>query len=115
VIVTNPRYTGRQVWNKQRKQETLLDIEDVAAGYETKLKWNGQEKRIWSDNVAHEPLISVEEFEAAQALLVQRAAVMTRLPRDGVSRHGWCSVIAPRREGAPNRVELTVLPRERPS
>jgi len=83
VIVTNPRYTGRQVWNKQRKQEILLDIEDVAAGYETKLKWNGQEKWIWSDNVAHEPLISVEEFEAAQALLVKRAAVMARLPRDG--------------------------------
>ena len=32
VIVTNPRYTGRQVWNKQRKDEILLDVNDVAAG-----------------------------------------------------------------------------------
>ena len=34
VILTNPRYTGRQVWNKQRKDEILLDVDDVAAGDE---------------------------------------------------------------------------------
>lgn len=33
VILTNPRYTGRQVWNKQRKDEVLLDVEDVALGH----------------------------------------------------------------------------------
>ena len=32
VILTNPRFTGRQVWNKQRKDEVLIDIEDVALG-----------------------------------------------------------------------------------
>ncbi|MET8312041.1 recombinase family protein [Micromonospora sp. NPDC005173] len=26
-ILTNPRYTGRQVWNKQRTGEVLLDVE----------------------------------------------------------------------------------------
>src|SRR5262249_38991039 len=35
VILTNPRYTGRQVWNKQRKTEILIDVEDVALGHET--------------------------------------------------------------------------------
>src|SRR4051812_10338814 len=35
VILTNPRYTGRQVWNKQRKAEILIDVEDVALGHET--------------------------------------------------------------------------------
>ena len=39
-IVRNPRYTGRQVWNKQRKDEVLLDVHDVARGYETRLRWN---------------------------------------------------------------------------
>jgi hypothetical protein len=24
----NPRYTGRQVWNNQRKEEILLDVDD---------------------------------------------------------------------------------------
>ncbi len=32
VILRNPRYTGREVWNKQRKDEFLLDVEDVARG-----------------------------------------------------------------------------------
>ncbi|MCM3884186.1 recombinase family protein [Frankia sp. R82] len=32
VILTNPRYTGRQVWNKQRKDEVLLDVKDVGQG-----------------------------------------------------------------------------------
>ena len=27
---TNPRYTGYQVWAKQRREEVLLDVEDVA-------------------------------------------------------------------------------------
>ena len=31
-ILMNPRYTGYQVWNKQRKDEVLLDVEDVALG-----------------------------------------------------------------------------------
>ena len=39
-ILRNPRYTGRQVWNKQRRDEVLLDVEDVAAGHETKMRWN---------------------------------------------------------------------------
>ncbi len=29
-ILTNPRYTGRQVWNKQRTDEILMNVEDVA-------------------------------------------------------------------------------------
>ncbi|WP_442931225.1 recombinase family protein [Micromonospora sp. NBC_00389] len=32
VILTNPRYTGRQVWKKQRTDEVLLDVDDVALG-----------------------------------------------------------------------------------
>jgi site-specific DNA recombinase len=39
-ILTNPRYTGRQVWNRQRKEEVLLNVDDVALGHETKLRWN---------------------------------------------------------------------------
>jgi len=72
VILTNPRYTGRQVWNRQRKQEILLDIEDVAAGYESKFKWNEPGSWIWSDNIAHDPLVSVENFEMVQAIRVKR-------------------------------------------
>src|SRR2546423_9220839 len=72
VLLTNPRYTGRQVWNKQRKAEILLDIEDVAAGYETKLNWNEPGTWIWSDNNVHQPLVTTQDFEAVQALRLTR-------------------------------------------
>ena len=69
VILTNPRYTGRQVWNKQRKDEILLDVNDVAAGYETRMRWNQPGSWVWSDAITHEPLISAEDFEAVQAVM----------------------------------------------
>ena len=67
-ILDNPRYTGRQVWNKQRKDEVLLDVENVADGYETKMRWNEEGSWVWSDKVVHEPLITVEDFEAIKRI-----------------------------------------------
>ncbi|WUH98243.1 recombinase family protein [Spirillospora sp. NBC_00431] len=72
VIITNPRYTGRQVWNKQRKDEVLLDVNDVALGHTTKLRWNDHDQWVWSEQEAHEPLVSVDDFERAQATLATR-------------------------------------------
>jgi site-specific DNA recombinase len=73
-ILTNPRYTGHQVWNKQRKDEVLLDIDDVALGYTTKMRWNESGKWIWSENVVHPPIIDRENFDQAQAMLAGRAS-----------------------------------------
>ncbi len=67
-ILSNPRYTGRQVWNKQRKDEVLLDVNEVALGYETKMRWNEPGTWVWSDAVVHTPLVSTEDFEAAQII-----------------------------------------------
>jgi hypothetical protein len=50
-ILINPRYTGYQVWNKQRKDEVLIDVEDVALGHTTKLPWNDNGTWLWSDKV----------------------------------------------------------------
>ncbi|WP_341721307.1 recombinase family protein [Micromonospora sp. FIMYZ51] len=69
VILTNPRYTGRQVWNKQRKTEILIDVDDVALGHETKMRWNPTEDWIYSGARAHEPLVDDETFTRAQALI----------------------------------------------
>jgi hypothetical protein len=68
-IIRNPRYTGRQVWNKQRKDEIILDVNDVARGYETRLRWNNTAQWVWSDTIAQEPLVSAGDFEAAQAIM----------------------------------------------
>jgi hypothetical protein len=73
-ILSNPRYTGRQVWNKQRKEEILLDVDNVAFGYETRLRWNQPDAWIWSTGTAHQPLIDAETFEHAQGLLAGKGA-----------------------------------------
>ena len=75
-ILANPRYTGRQVWNKQPKSELLIDVNDVALGHATKQKWNEPGKWIWSKELVHEPLVDTETFEQVQAL--QRAGAASR-------------------------------------
>jgi len=66
-ILTNPRYTGRSVWNRQRRDEVLLDVDDVAAGYKGKMTWNDRSDWIWSAELTHEPLVTPELFAAASA------------------------------------------------
>jgi site-specific DNA recombinase len=39
-ILINPRYTGYEVWNKQRKEERLLDVDDVTLGHTTRMTHN---------------------------------------------------------------------------
>ena len=73
VILTNPRYTGRQVWNKQRKAELLIDVDDVALGHETKMRWNPATEWIYSDGIAHEPLIDERTFTNVQARIAAGA------------------------------------------
>jgi DNA invertase Pin-like site-specific DNA recombinase len=65
-ILQNPRYTGRQVWARQRKDEVLLDVDDVAAGHETKMRWNDRADWIWSAEPTHEAIIDPETFAQAQ-------------------------------------------------
>lgn len=68
VILRNPRYTGRQVWNRQRRDETLIDVDDVALGHESKLRWNNDADWIWSTELAHEAIVDVETFTRAQQI-----------------------------------------------
>ncbi|WP_328372590.1 recombinase family protein [Micromonospora zamorensis] len=72
VILTNPRYTGRQVWNKQRTDEVLLDVDDVAMGHTGVMRWNARDKWVVSKDITHEPLIDDATFEQAQAILQRR-------------------------------------------
>ncbi|MDS0135767.1 recombinase family protein [Amycolatopsis sp. CM201R] len=74
VILTNPRYTGRQVWNKQRKDEVLIDVEDVGLGHEIKMRWNARDKWIFSEQIVHEPIIDVETFQQAQEIAAAKGA-----------------------------------------
>ncbi|MFN0029302.1 MAG: recombinase family protein [Acidimicrobiales bacterium] len=97
VILLNPRYTGRQVWNRQRRDEVLIDVEDVALGHESKMRWNDEAAWVWSQQPTHTPLVDLAEFEAAQGVFAagQRAAIRkerTRHPYvlSGLMRCGLC-------------------------
>lgn len=65
-ILGNPRYTGYQVWNRQRRDEVLIDVQDVALGHETKMRWNDQDDWVWSAEQTHEALVPRELFVEAQ-------------------------------------------------
>ncbi|NLU66088.1 recombinase family protein [Streptomyces sp. HNM0574] len=82
-ILGNPRYTGRQVWNRQHKHESLLDIHDVSLGYTTKLRWNSQHKWIVSKEIVHTPLVDDETFARAQDIFQSRSRSS---PAHGVRR-----------------------------
>jgi site-specific DNA recombinase len=76
-ILTNPRYTGRQVWNRQRKDEVLLDVANVALGHVTKERWNPPQDWIWSETAAQPQIVSAEVFSEAQRVLQGRGGKPT--------------------------------------
>jgi DNA invertase Pin-like site-specific DNA recombinase len=104
-ILANPRYTGHQVWNRQRKDEVLMDVHDVAMGHRTKLVWNPADKWVWSHKPAHPAIIDIDTFEQVRAKLASRgAATPTVKPRR--SRHTYlfrgvlfCSLCGRRMQG----------------
>jgi site-specific DNA recombinase len=61
------------VWNKQRTDEILLDVEDVAPGHVAKMRWNPNDKWIWSEQMVHQPLVTMEEFEQVQQIMAARS------------------------------------------
>ncbi|HEX2575706.1 MAG TPA: recombinase family protein [Aquihabitans sp.] len=65
-ILENPRYTGRQVWGRQRRDEVLIDVDDVALGHESRMRWNDSDDWVYSVALAQEPLIPDALFAAAQ-------------------------------------------------
>ncbi|MHB1444694.1 MAG: recombinase family protein [Acidimicrobiales bacterium] len=105
-ILLNPRYTGRQVWNRQRRDEVLIDVDDVALGHETKMRWNARSEWVWSEQDKHPALISVDEFEATQAIFAgsQRTAVRRERTRHPYLLTGrmTCSVCGRRMQGSWN-------------
>jgi site-specific DNA recombinase len=82
-ILANPRYTGFEVWNKQRKDEVLLDVEDVALGHQTKMRWNDPTAWVWSQDPMHEALVTPEQFDNAQTMFASTKRRAPRRPAEG--------------------------------
>jgi DNA invertase Pin-like site-specific DNA recombinase len=80
-ILRNPRYTGRQVWNRQRKDEVLIDVNDVTLGYMSKMRWNTGDQWIYSEEMVHPPIIDEQVFAKAQRQLASpKGTVVVRRP-----------------------------------
>ena len=71
-ILENPRYTGRQVWNRQRTDSELADPGNVTLGHKSVQRWNLPDGWVISNRPAHPALVSEEDFVAAQAINAAR-------------------------------------------
>ena len=65
-ILGNPRYTGRQVWNRQRTDKDLADPDNVSLGHKQRQRWNLPDGWVISRKPAHQALVSEADFIAAQ-------------------------------------------------
>jgi site-specific DNA recombinase len=65
-ILANPRYTGRQVWNRQRTDFDLVDPGNTGLGHKQVQRWNLPEGWVISRHPAHPALVSEADFIAAQ-------------------------------------------------
>ncbi len=65
-ILGNPRYTGHQVWNRQRTDKDLADPADVSLGHKGVQRWNLPDGWVISRKPAHEALVSEADYIAAQ-------------------------------------------------
>jgi site-specific DNA recombinase len=105
-ILENPRYTGFEVWNRQKRHEILIDVHDVALGHETRMRSNERTAWVWSNQATHEALITRDQWDAVQERLKVNQQTITRVPKTG--RHYMlagiirCGTCGRRMEGAWN-------------
>jgi site-specific DNA recombinase len=71
-ILSNPRYTGRQVWNRQRTDRDLVDPCDIALGHKQVQRWNLPDGWVISRKPAHPALVSEADYVAARDINAAR-------------------------------------------
>jgi site-specific DNA recombinase len=74
-ILENPRYTGRQVWNRQRTDTELADPGNVTLGHKSVQRWNLPDGWVISNRQAHPALVTEDDFVAAQGIYAARGPV----------------------------------------
>ncbi len=79
-ILGNPRYTGRQVWNRQRTDSELADPANTSLGHKSVQRWNLPDGWVISDRPAHPALVSEADFIAAQDISAARGPASVIAP-----------------------------------
>jgi site-specific DNA recombinase len=93
-ILANPRYTGRQVWNRQATSHELIDPANTGLGHREVQRWALPDGWVISTRPAHPALVSEEDFIAVQGLRAERDDTGTAPARQyllaGLLRCGIC-------------------------
>jgi len=71
-ILQNPRYTGHQVWNRQRTDRDLADPGDITLGHRQVQRWNLPDGWVISRKPSHPALVSEADYIAAQDVSAAR-------------------------------------------
>jgi Recombinase len=70
-ILANPRYTGRQVWNRQVRDH---DAHRAGRRRGPVHRWNPVQDWVISKQIVHPPLVTEQDFVTAQAIRAARSA-----------------------------------------
>ncbi|MFL6052497.1 MAG: recombinase family protein [Actinoallomurus sp.] len=73
-ILANPRYTGRQVWNRQPTAHDLIDPANTGLGHRQVQRWNLPDGWVISARPSHPALISETDFVAVQNICALRGS-----------------------------------------
>lgn len=90
-ILANPRYTGRQVWNRQSSNPAARP--GRVGRRRAVQRWNPSQDWVISKMIAHPALVTEQDFVAAQAIRAARPAQdggTRRYPLAGLIRCGVC-------------------------
>jgi len=71
-ILANPRYTGRQVWNRQPASRELIDPANTGLGHRQVQRWALPDAWVISTQPAHPALVSEEDFITVQGIPAER-------------------------------------------
>jgi DNA invertase Pin-like site-specific DNA recombinase len=77
-ILRNARYTGHEVFGRQRRDYDLIDVAAPAEGHVRRMRWNDPSAWIWSPEPTHEALVSKDDWTRAQSVV---ATVKQRAPK----------------------------------
>ena len=87
-ILQNPKYTGHSVWNRQPREEKLLDPDEPSQGHQSKQRPSDPSDWIFSSGQTHEAIISPELFEAVAQQ--RRVAAQRNTPTRPLTKRTYC-------------------------
>jgi DNA invertase Pin-like site-specific DNA recombinase len=90
-ILANPVYTGHAVWKRTYAEHELVDEDNLALGFAQHARRAAPDQWIISIPIAHEALVSEEQFVAVQAVRSPRPDQVHAYQYTGLLLCGECS------------------------